>query len=505
MIVRPGPVVGGVLAVVCWLPAPAVTLAAPQGEEAIQRLRFEAAQLEQEGDLEGALHKYELLSEQFPEAPAAAEALLRLIVGNRELGRDEVAEEAARTLIRTHPRSRHAAGGYALLGQLQAERAVDEADLDEARETLENAVILFPRAAYTDQPWRAEAAVRGARVAQRQGRDAEAARALADIIDLEPRSKWTAAARLELAGLLLDQGDWQEAGSLLQEVVDDAGDGEDERALAAQAESRLALAHRLGLRPARGEQRWQSSRVVGGAPERPSAVAARRDGQVAVSGAKGSTVVLDSTGRVVSRWTHEEARRNSWRDTELLVATTEAAATFPERRNLRFASPPSDKKPTVRPLVAVEPAPFGGWLVLAAKPARVLLYEPGRRLHEILVEGKGREPIDLARDRRGRLLVLDQKARSVTRFAAGGAGGDRLIVGGWERAEALAVDPAANVYVLDRGQRRIEMFDRDGKRLTGLGPSLPGGLELERPADLTVDAAGRIWIADSRLGLIVVE
>ncbi|MFQ5351263.1 MAG: hypothetical protein ACE5EG_12550, partial [Thermoanaerobaculia bacterium] len=147
----------------------------------------------------------------------------------------------------------------------------------------------------------------------------------------------------------------------------------------------------------------------------------------------------------------------------------------------------------------------GGWLVLADKPARVLLYEPGRRLHRTLVVGKDREPVDLGADRRGRLLVLDRRARTVTRFASGDSRGERLIAGSWERAEAVTVDPAGNIYVLDRGARRIEMFDRHGQRLTGLGPALPGGLELERPADLTVDGAGRIWIADSRLGLVVLE
>jgi tetratricopeptide (TPR) repeat protein len=493
------------LALAGWLMAPVVILAAPQGDEAIERLRFEAVQLEQDGDLEGALQKYALLSEQFLEAPAAAEALLRLVVGYRDLGRGEEAEGAAQTLIRSHPRSPHAAGGYAVLGQLQADRAGDTTELDEARVTLENAVLLFPRATYAKQPWRAEAAVRGARVALRLGRDAEAAHALADVIDLEPRSLWTASARFELAGLLLDQGDWLEAAGLLQGVVRDAGEGDEERALAALAEGRLALAHRLGLRPESGQQRWQRSRVVNAAPERPSAVAARLDGQVAVTGAKGSTVVVDATGKAVSRWSHEEAQHNSWRGTELAVATNEAAATFPERRSLRFASPPSDKKPTVRPLVAVEPAPFRRWLVLAGKPPRVLLYEPERRQHETLVAGKGREPVDLASDRRGRLLVLDQKARSVTRFTAGDPNGERLVAGGWDRAAALAVDEMGNIYVLDRGRRRIEMFDRGGERLVGLGPSLPGGLEMQRPADLTVDGAGRIWIADSKLGLIVLE
>ena len=495
---------GSALAVALWLAATGAG-AATQDDETVQRLLFEAAQLEQDGDLEGALQKLELLSEQFPEAPATAEALLRLGLGNRQLGRDDAAEEAARTLIRSHPRSLQAAGAYAVLGQLQADRAEDRADLDEARATLENAVLLFPRAAYPDQPWRAEATVRGARVAQSLGRDAEAARALADVLDLEPRSPWTAAARVELAGLLLDQGDWREAGDLLQEVLEVAGDGKEEGALAPLAASRLALIHRLGLRPAVGRDRWQTGRVVGAAPERPSSVAAGPDGQVAVTGAKGSTLVLDAAGAVVSRWNHEEAQRASWHGTELTVATNEAAPTFPGRRNLRFAAPPSAKKPTIRPLVAVERTPLGRWLVLVGKPSRVLLYDGGRRLHETLVEGKGREPVDIALDRRGRMLVLDQKARTVTRYVESEAGGERLIDGGWDRAEALAVDPAGNVYVLDRGERRIEVFDRDGGRLTAVGPMLPGGLELDRPSDLTVDGAGRIWITDAKIGLVVLE
>jgi TolA-binding protein len=496
---------GVALASACWLPAPAASHAAPQDDEAVERLRYEAAQLERDGDLERALQKYELLSEQFPEAPAAAMALLRLVVGNLELARPEEAEEAALALIQTHPRSPQAAGGYTVLGRLRADRAADMAQLDEARVTFEDAVLLFPRTAFPEQPWRAEAAVRGARTALRLGRDAEAAGALAEVIDLEPGSVWTATARFELAALLLDQGDWSDAAELLQAVVDAAGDGDEERALAALAESRLALVHRLGLRPDTGQERWLASRVVSGAPERPAAVAARSDGLVAVTGAKGSTVVLDPAGRAVARWTHEDAERNAWLGTELVVTTTEAAATFPAGRNLRFAAPPSEKKPTIRPLVAVEPAPFGRWLVLAAKPARLLLYEPERRLHETLIADRGREPVDLASDRRGRFLVLDEEARSVVRFAVGAETGERLIAGGWDRAQALAVDPAGNIYVLDRGDRRIEMFDRAGNKLAGLGPVLPGGLELQRPSDLTVDGAGRLWIADARLGLVVLE
>lgn len=479
--------------------------AAPQSDEAIGRLLSEGAELEKQGDLDGALEKYALLSEQFPESPTAAEALLRQVRGNLALDRPEAAEAAAQTLLDAHPLLPQAGAARTVLGALQAAAAADAEELDEARETLENAILLFPRASHGSQPWRAEAAVRGARVALRQGRDVDAARDLVDVIDLEPRSRWAAAARLELAALLQDQGDWRQAGALLQEVVDGAGETDEGRTLAALARGRLGLVHRLGLRPESGQERWQSARLVGAAPDKPETVAARADGQVAVVGARGAAVVLDVDGRVVTSLTGNEARRVSWKDEELLVATLESVATYPGRRELRFASPPSEKKTHVKPLVAVEPAPFERWVVLADKPPRVLLYEPGRRLHEQLAGGRGEEPVDLASDRRGRLLVLDGKARSVTRFAAGESRGERLVAGSWDRAEALAVDAAGNIYVLDRDRGRIEVFDRQGGPLTGLGPALPGGLELERPADLTVDLSGRIWVADPRLGLVVLE
>lgn len=495
---------GGLLAIAAGILSGAAGAAA-QGDETIDRLLSEGSALEREGDREGALAKYALLSDQFPEAPAAAESLLRQAIGNLALEREEAAEAAARALIRDHPRRPQAAGAHTLLGRIQFAAASDGEELDRARETLENAVLLFPRSAYLDQPWRAEAAVLGARVALRQGRDAEAARALVDVVDLEPRSYWTAAARLELAALLQDQGDWPLAGGLLQEVVERAGESDEYQALAALARGRLALAHRLGVRPAAGQERWQSARLAGGAPEKPETVAAHPDGRVAVVGAKGATVVLDPAGEMVARVSRPEARRASWAGEELLVATPDAVATYPGRRNLQFAAPTSEKKSTLQQLAAVEPAPFGGWLVLTSKPPRVLLYQARRRLHDELVTGKGREPADLASDRRGRLLVLDSKARSVTRFSAGDTRGERLIGGGWERAEALAVDPAGNIYVLDRGARRVEIFDRAGKRLTSLGPGLPGGLALERPADLSVDLAGRLWIADTKQGLIVLE
>lgn len=487
----------------------ALVLAAPvavaQDEEAIGRLFSEAEEKAEQGDLEGALMSYELIAERFSEKPAAAEALLRLVTGYRALGRVREAEAAADTLTRDHPSSPQAAGGFVQLGELLVERAGDTEALPEARQSFERAVLLFSRAAYPRLPWRSAGAVQGAGLALRLGLDGEAAAALVDVIDHEPPSLWTARARIELAGLLLDQDRWQEAAELLQQVVDRPWSGEQERAAAALAGTRLALIDRLWLRPASGRRRWLDSRRVPGAPEKPNGVAASDDGRLAVAGAGGSAAVLDAEGRVLRRWEVDDAERISWRRGELLVATKERVRVLlPERRGLNFAAPPDEKKRSLEPLVAVEPAAFGGWFVLADKPERLLHFEAGQRLSRLLVDGKGTQPADLASDRRGRLLVLDRKAKTVTRFTADGEPLGRLISGGWRQPLALAVDAGGNVYVLDR-DGRIELFDRDGRKIDSFGPELPGGAVLKRAADLSVDGAGRLWIADSKDGLVVLE
>ena len=73
------------------------------------------------------------------------------------------------------------------------------------------------------------------------------------------------------------------------------------------------------------------------------------------------------------------------------------------------------------------------------------------------------------------------------------------------RPVALSVDPLGNQYVLDRGERRVVVVGRQGEVLAAIGPELPGGVELAKPVDLAVDRAGRLFIADTARGLLVLE
>ncbi|HXS99959.1 MAG TPA: 6-bladed beta-propeller, partial [Elusimicrobiota bacterium] len=71
-------------------------------------------------------------------------------------------------------------------------------------------------------------------------------------------------------------------------------------------------------------------------------------------------------------------------------------------------------------------------------------------------------------------------------------------------AHGVAVDSNGNVYVADRGNNRIEVFDRDGSFLTTFGEkgSEPG--HLREPESVAVGADGRIYVADTGNGRVQV-
>src|SRR3989304_4293966 len=66
--------------------------------------------------------------------------------------------------------------------------------------------------------------------------------------------------------------------------------------------------------------------------------------------------------------------------------------------------------------------------------------------------------------------------------------------GQFDRAGALAMDRAGNVYVADTENHRVQKFGPSGTPLRQWG-ALPGE-GLKRPAALTADAAGHVYIAD---------
>ncbi len=482
-------------------------LAVEAADRPALRLLRESAREAQEGNLAAALRGYEQLVRQFPESPEAPEALLRIARARLGQGAADTAGEAARGLVDGFPRSPQAAGGWVVLGAIEADRAREPRGLEQARNTLRNAWLLFDRAGYPTLDSRAQARVLSADLALGQGAIGEAKASYLAAIEDEVASPWGPPARVGLGTALLIEGEWEAAAELFQSALDRAGEPQADggRAIGV-ARRRLTLIHRLAVRPAAGESPWLRARALtlGDTLKRPVGVAAREDGRVAITDAAGEVVVAGPDGAVAGRYRLPDPERPSWDDHGDLAAIGAGVARLPiAGESLSFRDPDSSRGEPLKKVRAVERGFFGDWLVLAAKPDRVLHYAADLAPQKPLA-GRATEPQDLARDLLGRIYVLDGKTGRVSRFAPGGAESEAVAAGRWKKPEAIAVDAAGNLYVLDRDTARVDILSSAGAAPMSLGPVLPGGIELRSPQDVAVDGSGRIFIADPKLGAILV-
>ncbi len=490
----------------------AAVLAAPQSDSedsaAVQRLLLEAQRREQEGDLDGALQDYLLIADRFPQDPGAAQALLSLARGRHRMGDAAGSESAARRLTESFPDSPHAAGGFFQLAELEAASATNSAALEESRAILRNVWVLFGRQRYPALVWRSAAQVKSGELALRLGALDEAAGLFVAAIEDEPTSAWTGRAYLGFAAVALAGREWLAASQVLQEMVDRSRDSLPvSPSELRQARNGLTLIHRLEIRPAAGEKQWQTARRLPLSFKRPIGVAADPAGSLTVTDeGERQVIVVGAAGDVTMRRSYDKVHRPAWGlQGEPLVAVDDGLARPESGQRLTFTVPRKQRQQPLEGVLAGEQGALQEWYLLTDKPAQVLHFDPGAGYRSWLTDPDQVQAVDLARDRLHRLYVLDRRGKRVLRYSAQGVPDVTVAASaGWKRPEALTVDAIGNVYVLDRGSRRIEIFDSTGNRIATLGPTLPGGMELETPRDIAVDGAGRLIVADSKLGAILV-
>ncbi|MGQ0702338.1 MAG: peptidyl-alpha-hydroxyglycine alpha-amidating lyase family protein [Gemmatimonadales bacterium] len=89
-----------------------------------------------------------------------------------------------------------------------------------------------------------------------------------------------------------------------------------------------------------------------------------------------------------------------------------------------------------------------------------------------------------------RILKFDQKGRFLTAFGARGNGPGQLL-----QPHALAFDSRGRLFVGDRSNNRIQIFDRNGKVLGGWA-------QFSRPSGIYIDKDDMIYVADSESGSV---
>jgi len=483
---------------------------------AAQRLWTEAARLANAGDPAAAVGELSLLTERFADDPLAPRAWLQSARLNRLIGDQNATRGAVERLLSGYPQAPQAAEGSLLDAELRLADSSSRATYEEVRTRLRRVALLFGAERYPQLAARQQALIRAAEIDLLLDDPAAAAVAALSAVEDEPPSSWTSRGLLALGQALLRSGEWLTAAEVLQQAVDNqppepatGAEQELRHATAWQARQLLGLIQRRLLRPIAGQDpfgRVLSFPVQGLELRAAAGVAADPSGRILLLDDRQSiAAVISPAGELLRTRPVRGADRPWWSfDGEPWVVLSETLMSALTGARIQLADPGSSRGAPLRSLAAAQRGPFGDWFVLQ-KSARSLLHfaskdTPPKELYATTRP----QLVDLARDSRGRIYILDAAGQQVLRVGLNGQPTGTVARGNWKRPLALAVDGLGYVFVLDRGNRRVDVYDPDGQAVHSLGPQLAGGLELRNPVDLTVDGAGRLFIADSRLPQLIV-
>ncbi len=397
------------------------------------------------------------------------------------------------------------------------------AELEAARTELLELSRRYPRSLYPRFVGRSRALVEAAFLGRRLGMGNAAAGELLHVLEREAPNEWTARAHLELAELVLVDGDWRLAADHLWQARQEALRESNARAaeddtsvdVARLALERMTRIHRLILRPLAGRQPWTTTRAYlphDYLPEKlklkkPRFVAAGPGGELVVTD-DSRAVLFDPDRKVVATRELRGLVRPSLGPAgplgglRAIVPTANAVMHVDDPSAVTLQRPSGGR---LDQIITAHRGLFGAWTVLSRRANTVLRYFPDGRLRDFSEAAMAR-PIDLALGPAGTIHALDAGSRqtpaAVLTFASDGSL-EMTFRDAWLRPAALDVDPFGNRYVLEQRTNRILVYDPDGDLLSSLGPMLPGGIELRTPTDLAVDGMGRIFIAEGRLGTVL--
>lgn len=505
------------LALMLGFAAPPLVAAGRPEDPAARRLFQEAQKRLQAGDTSGALTEFGLLIQQFPNDVLAAKALLQTLELRRGQEDEVGAEAALKRLKGDYGRTPEGAAALVIEGEMAIEKARSAADYEEARSSFRRVSLLFGSNEYPTLDARVLARLRSAEVGLQLGDRRGALTELLAAIEDEPPGRWRGRAKLLYGRTLLADPERAAAAlQILQELADEGPDGNGQKAepstsTAAErtgAKRLIALAHRQVVRPKAGQPQW--SRVAryplsGLVLREPDGVAAAEDGRIVVVDGRAELVALiGEQGEVVGQRPLPDAGRPAFSafGAPYVLAGPQIVLPF-DGQNVQFLQPKAGKEVPLKGMTAAVRSPFGDWYVLAKGWDGLLNYQSPRQGQEILT-GQRYDLTDLERDLFGRLYLLDAASKRILRLSVDRRTVETMVQGSWKKAAALAIDALGNFYVLDRGNRRIEIYDAQGKLKGAAGPSLGGGIELKDPQDLAVDGSGRLVLTDRKLPFVVV-
>jgi YD repeat-containing protein len=119
--------------------------------------------------------------------------------------------------------------------------------------------------------------------------------------------------------------------------------------------------------------------------------------------------------------------------------------------------------------------------------------------------GQLKAPAGVAVNSNGDLWVVDKgnnriqkfnaKGEYLTKFGSAGSGN-----GQFNRPAAVAVDSKDNIWVADANNNRIQKFNAKGEYLTKFGSAGSGNGQFSTPEGLAIDAENNVWVGDTLNG-----
>ncbi len=478
----------------------ALPTAAQVDEAAATRLMIEAQRLSESGSRDAALLEYKALVDRFPRSTLAPQALAESARIRFELGGLDAAAVIAERLIEEYSSSGEGAAGLVLKARILVERATTVEQLNEALTLLKRLPNLYGRVRYPLLEPRAEGRVLAGELLIQLGDLGAAAASFVEVIEDEPRGRFTLRAHIGLGRVLALKGQQIAALEAFQLAIDEGLGNDDitsQRAVA-DARDRLSLLYRFWIRPTLAEKPWTKTETIRPAGiewKKPDGVAVNADREVLVSDGAVGLVRIDSSGKSTAAAVRSPGRpfvdhRGSF---YAPLGSSIRRLEPPESRSFQSGG---DKPKALDKIDTGARGPLGHWFLLDRSSDGVQVFLDDGTPKPPL--GAGLDIRDISVDERGRLYVLSQRPSKISIFGLDGQVVSSF-TGTWSKPTSLAVDWLGNIYVLDASENSVAVLNGKGEAVATIPASLPGVGALRSPTDIAVSPSGQVYLTDSRL------
>jgi TolA-binding protein len=465
-------------------------------DEQARRLLEDGRQYWSKGQFKQALDNFNTIASGFSNTDSVDDALLEIgryyleIEDNPAKAREYFGEVTKR-----YPQSDGAPGAYYYLGWLTMTRSSASAELDDALAQFDRLRTLYPRSDWVPR------ALYAAGLAHRK------AGRLAEAVDFErrvsleyPTSEAAPGAQYQIGHCLALLGDPRQAMEEYQQIRNRFPESD----WAGPALERITALYRLygGAAPAFS---LDSGYSVGSGDVlkdvRSLLMTPSRTLWIATGKAK-SAIPFDANGKMGSSLPAEEPRTMSLTPKGEVVLAARSAVRIGPKDVKSFAVPQEKGVPEqLEGITAAVVTQGGNILVADEKKNRVYRYDRQNQYLGMFPDAKERKIARMILDGEGGIVCLDRDERTIRVYdesgrllrALGGKGTGLEL----RKPADVAVDPARNLYVADE-EAGILVFSPQGKLLTTIA-----GESVRRPRALAIDPAGALLVYDDKTERVV--